>query len=157
MELSRILTVERVRVPLKARTKIEAITELVDVLADTGGLSDRGKALEAVLKRESERTTGLGYGMAIPHGKSDGCKQLAIAVGKPAEPIEFQSYDGRPVIFIVLLISPPDQTGLHIRTLGRISRVMNNDKFREAVATVMSPEELYAAIKAHEPADEGDA
>ena len=113
MELSKILTPERIRVPLESADKTGAITELVDLLAASKGLADRDLALEAVLKREAERTTGIGYGLAIPHGKSEGCKKLVIAAGKPATPVDFQSLDGRPVTFVVLLVSPPDQTGPH--------------------------------------------
>jgi len=150
MELSKLVTLDRVRVPLKAAEKHEAITELIDVLAETGGLVDRDAALEAVLRRESERTTGIGYGLAIPHGKSDGCKKLVMAAGKPAEPIDFQSLDRRPVTFIVLLISPPDQTGPHIQALAKISRLMNIEEFRDAVAKADSAEALHAAIEAYE-------
>jgi PTS system fructose-specific IIA component len=99
MELSRILTPERIRVPLEPADKIGVITQLVDVLAATGGLVNRDAALDAVLKREAERTTGIGYGLAIPHGKSDGCDRLVMAAGKPAAPVDFQSLDGRPVTF----------------------------------------------------------
>ncbi|MCH7873599.1 MAG: PTS sugar transporter subunit IIA, partial [Planctomycetes bacterium] len=93
MELSKYLSVDRIRVPLSAADKTAAITELVDVLAATDGLIDRDVVLDAVLKREAERSTGIGYGLAIPHGKSAGCNKLVMAAGQPAEPIDFQSID----------------------------------------------------------------
>jgi len=150
MQLSKLITLERVRVPIRATEKRAAITELIDLLAETGALVDRDAALEAVLKRENERTTGIGYGLAIPHGKSDGCRQLVMAAGKPAQPIDFQSLDRRPVTFIVLLVSPPDQTGPHIQALAKISRLMNMEAFRDAVDKARSAEELHAAIVAFE-------
>lgn len=150
MELSRLITLDRVRVPIKAADKHAVITELIDALAETGGLVNRDAALDAVLKREAERTTGIGYGLAIPHGKSDGCQRLVMAAGKPAEPVDFQSLDGRPVTFVVLLVSPPDQTGPHIQALARISRLMNIEEFRDAVAKAKTAEELHAAITTHE-------
>lgn len=150
MELSKLITVEHVRVPLQAADKQSVITELVDLLAEQGRLADRDTALEAVLKRESERTTGIGYGLAIPHGKSDGCKSLAMAAGKPATPIDFQSIDGRPVTFVALLVSPPDQTGPHIQALAKISRLMNIAEFREAVGEAQSAADLHAAIEKFE-------
>lgn len=153
MELATTITAERVRVPLKATDKKAAITELVDLLHETGGLNDRDAALEAVLKREAERTTGIGYGLAIPHGKSDGCNGLVMAAGKPAQPLDFESLDGRPVEFVVLLVSPPDQTGPHIQALARISRLMNIDEFREAVTKATTAEQLHAAIEEFEAAD----
>ncbi|MCH8804658.1 MAG: PTS sugar transporter subunit IIA [Planctomycetes bacterium] len=150
MELSKILTEDHVRVPLSATDKSAAITELIDLLAAQGGLIDRDGALDAVLKREAERTTGIGYGLAIPHGKSNGCKDLVIAAGKPAEPIDFQSLDGRPVTFIVLLVSPPNQTGPHIQALAKISRLMNIEEFRNAVDAATTPGALHAAIATYE-------
>ncbi len=150
MQLSKILTTERIRVPLKATDKTAAITELIDVLAANDALSSRDAALESVLRREAERTTGIGYGLAIPHGKSDGCKQLVMAAGKPAAPIDFQSLDGRPVTFVVLLVSPPDQTGPHIQALAKISRLMNIEEFRAAVDRAESADALHAAITSYE-------
>ena len=150
MELSKHLTIDRIRVPLNATDKTAAITELVDVLSDTDGPIDRDVVLEAVLKREAERSTGIGYGLAIPHGKSDGCKKLVMAAGQPAEPIDFQSVDGRPVKFIVLLVSPPDQTGPHIQALAKISRLMNIEQFRTKIEDVTTAQELHDAITAAE-------
>jgi mannitol/fructose-specific phosphotransferase system IIA component (Ntr-type) len=155
MELSKLITLDRVRVPINAGDKHAAITELVDVLSETGGLVDRDAALEAVLKREAERTTGIGYGLAIPHGKSSGCRGLVMAAGKPAQPIDFQSLDRRPVTFVVLLVSPPDQTGPHIQALAKISRLMNIEAFREAVEHASSSADLHAAITTYEAHENG--
>jgi mannitol/fructose-specific phosphotransferase system IIA component (Ntr-type) len=150
MELSKLITLDRVRVPIKATDKHGVITELVDLLAETNGLADRELALDAVIKRENERTTGIGYGLAIPHGKSAGCNKLVMAAGKPAQPVDFQSLDGRPVTFVVLLVSPPDQTGPHIQALAKISRLMNIAEFRTAVDKASTAQELHDAIVAHE-------
>lgn len=146
MELRKILTPQRVRVPLQGKDKTAVITELIDLLAANGGLVDRDAALEAVLKREAERSTGIGYGLAIPHGKSNGSDKLALAVGMPGEPVDFQSVDGRPVTFVALLVSPPDQTGPHIRALARVSGLMNNEEFRHKLESIHASEELYDAI-----------
>ncbi|MBN2446921.1 MAG: PTS sugar transporter subunit IIA [Phycisphaerae bacterium] len=153
MNLAKLITADRIRVPLESTEKIGVITELIDVLAQTNGLIDRDIALEAVLKREAERTTGIGYGLAIPHGKSDGCKSLVMAAGKPRDPVDFQSLDGRPVTFVVLLVSPPDQTGPHIQALAKISRLMNIDEFRAAVAAATTSEALFEAISSYDTTD----
>ena len=153
MQLSKILTPERIRVPVTATDKSGVITQLIDLLDSTGGLLNRDAALDAVLKREAERTTGIGYGLAIPHGKSDGCDRLVMAAGKPAQPVDFQSLDGRPVTFVVLLVSPPDQTGPHIQALAKISRLMNIEEFRTAVARATNAFQLYQAIADCEAAE----
>ncbi len=150
MELSKILTPDRIRVPLAATDKVGVISELIDLLAASGALLNRDAALDAVLKREAERTTGIGYGLAIPHGKSDGVEHLAMAAGKPAKPVDFQSLDGRPVSFIVLLVSPPDQTGPHIQALARISRLMTVDAFRQAMKTATTAQQIYDALVTQE-------
>lgn len=154
MEISKVITPDRVRVPIQAGEKTGVITELIDLLSETGGLSNRDAALEAVLKRENERTTGIGYGLAIPHGKSDGANGLVMAAGKPANSVDFQSLDGRPVTFVVLLVSPPDQTGPHIQALAKISRLMNMEDFRSAVEQAASADELHSAIAALEAREE---
>jgi fructose-specific phosphotransferase system IIA component len=150
MKLTDILPVDCVRVPLDASDKTEAITELVDLLHETGRVTDRDAVLRTVLDREATRSTGIGYGLAVPHGKSAACPKLAMAVGKPAAPVDFESKDGQPVNLIVLLASPPDQTGPHIQALARISRLMLMESFRQAVADATSGDELYRIIRKHE-------
>src|SRR5881628_3008949 len=100
MRLTEILKPENIKVPLEATTKNDAIAELVQVLAKSGQISDPKKVLDAVLEREATRTTGIGNGLAIPHGKCSGTPDLVMAIGKPAQPIDFQSIDGRPVSVI---------------------------------------------------------
>lgn len=152
MQLSQILTPDRIRVPLLGTDKNAIISELISVLDESGNLSDRAAALEAVLKRENERTTGIGYGLAIPHGKTAGAKQLVMAAGKPATPIDFRSLDGRPVTFVVMLISPPDQMSSHIQALAKISRLMNIELFRTKIRDAQTVDALYAAIRDHDSA-----
>jgi mannitol/fructose-specific phosphotransferase system IIA component (Ntr-type) len=153
MELSQILTPDRMRVPLAATDKISVITDLVDVLVTCGALRERTAALEAVLKREADRTTGIGYGLALPHGKSAACDKLVMAAGKPAQPVDFQSPDGRPVTFVVLLVWPPDQAGAHLQALAKISRLLNMEDFRSAVNRAASAAELYQALVQAEAAE----
>jgi fructose-specific phosphotransferase system IIA component len=146
MRLSDILKLQHIKVPLQAKNKREAITELVQVLADAKEVKDSQVLLNSVLEREATRTTGIGNGLAIPHGKCAGVDHLVVAIGKPETPIDFESIDGRPVNLIVLLASPPDQTGPHIQALARISRLMNVDAFRAAMRSATSPQQIYDAV-----------
>jgi fructose-specific phosphotransferase system IIA component len=152
MRLSDILKLEHIKVPLAAKNKKDAITELVQVLADAHEVKDSQLLLNSVLEREATRTTGIGNGLAIPHGKCAGVDHLVVAIGKPAEPINFDSIDNRPVNLIVLLASPPDQTGPHIQALARISRLMNVDAFRQVMRTATSAQQIYDAIISQENA-----
>jgi len=152
MRLTDILKPQDIKIPLEAKTKTDAIAELVNLLAANGEVGDPKKVLEAVLDREATRTTGIGNGLAIPHGKCPGVDTLVMAIGKCATPIDFQAIDGRPVTLIWLLGSPPDKTGQHIHALARISRLMTNDKFRQSVAGAKTSQELYDLIVQQENA-----
>jgi len=146
MRLSDILKLQDIKVPLQAKNKRDAITELVQVLSDAKEVKDSQILLNSVLEREATRTTGIGNGLAIPHGKCAGVDHLVVAIGKPESPIDFESIDGRPVNLIVLLASPPDQTGPHIQALARISRLMNVDAFRQAMRTATSAQQIFDAV-----------
>jgi nitrogen PTS system EIIA component len=146
MRLTEILKPINILAPLEAKTKNEAIGALVDLLARNGEVTDAKAVLDAVLERETTRTTGIGNGLAIPHGKCNGTKQLVMAIGKLATPIDFQAIDGRPVSLVWLLTSPPDQTGPHIHALARISRLMTIDKFRQSLNQAKTPQEIFDVI-----------
>ena len=146
MRLTEILKPQNIKVPLEAKIKTDAIGELVSLLAANGDLSDPKKVLDAVLDREATRTTGIGNGLAIPHGKCTGTDHLVMAIGRPATPIDFQAIDGRPVNLIWLLSSPPDKTGPHIHALARISRLMTIDRFRQALQAAKTAQEIYDSI-----------
>jgi len=103
MRLTEILKPQDIKIPLEAKTKTDAIAELVNLLAANGEVADPKKVLEAVLDREATRTTGIGNGLAIPHGKCPGVGNLVMAIGKAGTPIDFQAIDGRPVTLIWLL------------------------------------------------------
>lgn len=146
MRLTEIIQVQNIKIPLKADTKAAVISELVQLLADNGQVNDAKKVLDSVLERESTRTTGIGNGLAIPHGKSTGISALVMAIGKPVTPIDFQSIDGKPVSIIWMLTSPPEKTGPHIHALARVTKLMMNDKFRAQLNTISTAEEFYDAV-----------
>ena len=150
MRLTEILKPANIKVPLESTAKAAAIAELVEMLAANGEVTDAKKVLDSVLERESTRTTGIGNGLAIPHGKCAGTDHLVMAIGKPANPIDFQAIDGRPVTIIWLLNSPPDKTGPHIHALARISRLMTIEKFRQALNNAKSGQEMFDIIAEQE-------
>jgi len=150
MQLTRILQPGCLKVPLASRDKESAITELVDSLDAAGVLLDRDAVLNAVLTREKTRSTGIGSGIAIPHGKCSAVRELVMAIGIAKEPIDFQSVDGHPVKIILLLVSPADQTGPHIQALARISRVMLDDKFKQQFQNAKSVEQAHELLSKKE-------
>jgi fructose-specific phosphotransferase system IIA component len=150
MRLTEILQTDCLKVPLTGTDKESAITELVDLLDAAGVLQDRDTVLQAVLTREKTRSTGIGSGIAIPHGKCSAVKELVMAIGIAKEPLDFQSIDGHPVKIVLLLVSPSDQTGPHIQALARISRVMLDDNFKMKLESAKSVEEAEQLLKEKE-------
>ncbi len=150
MKLTEILNPAAVRVPLVSRDKRGIIGELVDLLVGLGQVDNRDELFRCVMERENTRSTGIGHGLAVPHGKSPSCNRLMMAVGKPVEPVDFDSKDGKPVNFIVLLVSPPDQTGPHIQALARVSRLMLMEDFRSELARADSANRVFEIIRQFE-------
>ena len=150
MTLVQILQPGCVKAPLAGSNKEEVITELVDLLDASGALIDRNVVLEAVLTREQTRSTGIGSGIAIPHGKCSGASELVMAIGIAPDPVDFDSIDGKGVSIIVLLASPMDRTGPHIQALARISRLMLDDEFKTKLENSTSSAEVYELISTKE-------
>ena len=150
MVLTQILHLDCVKVPLQGKDKQSVIVELVDLLNERGLLSNRDIVLKAVLAREKTRSTGIGSGVAVPHGKCNGVRELVMAFGLANEPIEFESIDGKPVKMIILLVSPANKTGPHIQALARISRLMLDEQFKQRLEEMTSAEELYELISEKE-------
>ncbi|MEO1715481.1 MAG: PTS sugar transporter subunit IIA [Planctomycetota bacterium] len=146
MKLTDLITPECVVAPTQAADKHGVIDELVDVLAEQGKVTDAAALKEAVWTREQTRTTGIGHGLAIPHGKSDSLGDMVMAIGKPAEPIDFEAIDGKPVRLVVLLASRPDQTSDHIQALAHVSRLHMQSEFREKIYAAESAAEIYALL-----------
>ena len=149
MNLLDILSPECTKAPLEASEKRGAIDELVDLLGQSGSVKDPGALKDAVWAREQTRTTGIGHGLAIPHGKSPSMTELAMAIGKPAEPMEFEAIDGQPVQLVVLLASPPDRTSDHIQALAQISRLVSMEAFRTKIYAAESGAEIYDLLAEH--------
>jgi len=155
MRLTDILQADCIKVPLAATDKQAAIYELADLLAARHALGNADELKNAVWQRESTRTTGIGHGIGIPHGKCGSCKKLAMAIGITATPIEFGAIDGQPVELIILIASPLDQTGPHIQALAQISRMLTDEALRGRIKTARSAEELYRHIEQYETQQAG--
>ena len=135
------------RVPLQSRDKNAAISELIDLLETSGLLADKAAVSEAVFAREQTRSTGIGSGIAIPHGKCNAVKELVMAIGIAHDPIDFDSIDGNPVSIVILLVSPSTQTGRHIQALATISRLMLDEEFKQAFEQTSQASEAYKLLQ----------
>ena len=146
MLLSELLTPERVRVPLRGASKQALLEELVGVLHAAGAVADAAAVLDAVQARERVLSTGVGCGVAIPHGRSDSVPALAMAAGVTEAPVEFDSLDGEPVRLLFLLVGPDESAGQHVKALSRISRLVRKEEFRARLAAAASPAEFMAVL-----------
>ncbi len=143
MNLLNHLQLNTMRVYLESTDRQGAIGELVDALASSGCISDADTIKQLVWERELQRSTGIGEGLAIPHGRCDKLTDLVMAMGRPATPIDFSSPDKRPVELVILLVSPSENTADHIQALGRISRLMVDRTFRETAYATETPQTLF--------------
>jgi nitrogen PTS system EIIA component len=150
MTLMDILSANSVIVDLKGETKEEIIEELVDALEVGEVITNRDKVLQAVLEREKIMSTGIGDGIAIPHGKSDAVARLAAALGTQKRGVDFEALDGEPAYVFFLLVSPANVSGPHIKALARISRLLKNDDFKKKLIDAVSAEDIMAVIESEE-------
>lgn len=135
---------------LEAANKEDALRRLVEALQSSVDIEIRDKALHAVLERESIMSTGVGKGLAIPHGRVSGITTNYAAFASLKSPVEYGSIDGKEVNMIFLLIGPEAQNSLHIKLLSRISRLMNNDLFRASLAECETSEEILQLFEQEE-------
>lgn len=150
MTLLDILSADSTLVDLKGETKEDIIAELVDTLAVGDGISDRDKVLQAVLEREKIMSTGIGDGIAIPHGKSDAVEKLVAALGTQRRGVDFEALDGEPAYVFFLLVSPANISGPHIKALARISRLLKNDDFKKKLIAAETAAEIIEIIETEE-------
>ncbi|MEX0906764.1 MAG: PTS sugar transporter subunit IIA [Gemmatimonadota bacterium] len=147
MLLTELLSIERIRIPLEAQTKEELLRELVGVVAGSIGRADAEDVLRAVREREAVLSTGIGHGVAIPHGKSAAVSDLRMAAGRAAAPVDFDALDGQPVSLFFLLVGPESAAGPHIKALSRISRLVRRDDVRARLIGAQSAEEFMQALQ----------
>ena len=150
MNLLDILSLESTIVDLKGESKEDIIAELVNSLPAGDSITDREQVLQAVLDREKIMSTGIGDGIAIPHGKSAAVTELVAAMGTQQQGRDFDALDGEPAYVFFLLVSPANVSGPHIKALARISRLLKNDEFKKKLIEADSAEEIIATIEAAE-------
>lgn len=152
MKLTDVLAPSQIRVPLASRTKEEVLRELVALLPSANTPDARERILESVFDREAKMSTGIGQGVAIPHGRSDLVRDVEMAFGISNVPIEFDSLDGKPVEIFFLIVTTPTKGGAHIQALARISRMLASDRVRDDLAEVRLPEDVLALFRREEEA-----
>ena len=147
MKIMDFLSSDAITVELKATDKKSAIVELVEILKTTKKVKKTDGIIEVVLEREKLGSTGIGQGVAIPHGKTDVLQEQVGALGVSRKGIEFNSLDGEPVHIIFLLVGPVEVAGQHLKALSRISRLFKDKFLRQAIRDAKTKEEIIKIIQ----------
>jgi nitrogen PTS system EIIA component len=133
MKLSDIMVTDAIVPELKAKTRDEAISELVEMMASAGAISKKSvkDVTKAILAREAQATTGIGKGVALPHAKLKGVKKPLATIGRSGEGIDFAALDSKPVYIVILLMSNPDNPDEHLQAMETIFKHVQRDMFRK--------------------------
>ena len=130
MKITDLLKKQSIRLDGKADSKEKVIREMVDLMAEGGNINDIDSYRETVFKREEEGTTGLGEGIAIPHGKTEAVGAPGLAAMVLPEGVDYDSLDGEPVYLIFLIAAPNTEDNVHLEVLSRLSMLLMDEDFR---------------------------
>jgi len=146
MRLDQIFKSEFLNENLLSNSKADVLAELVNVLINSGLKIDRAKAIDVLQQREKLGSTGIGDGVAIPHGKVSDLHELVVAFGRSRKGIPFDAIDGKPVHLFFLLLAPENSTGQHLKALAKISKMLKTPNFRKKLIDAKTTGDLYKAI-----------
>jgi nitrogen PTS system EIIA component len=146
MKITDMLKREFVLEQLKAGNKRDALAELAGVFAQGRIKVDSEAMLHVLLERERLGSTGIGDGIAIPHGKLPGLEEMVVSFGRSREGIAFEAMDGKPVHLFFLLMAPENSAGQHLKALAKISRMLKDANFRKSLLEAKMHEDLFRII-----------
>jgi PTS system nitrogen regulatory IIA component len=146
MQMDQIFKIGFLTENMLAKTKVEALEELVNTLIKSGLKLDSAKVIEVLQQREKLGSTGIGDGLAIPHGKIPSLDEIVVAFGRSKKGVDFDSLDGKPVHIFFLLLAPENSVGQHLKALARISKMLKKANFRQKLIETDSKSDLYKLI-----------
>ncbi|MCP3178080.1 MAG: PTS sugar transporter subunit IIA [Desulfuromonadales bacterium] len=146
MKIADFLNASAIADDLKAKGKNDVLAELTDTIVHTDKSLDRDEVMRVLLEREKLGSTGIGDGVAIPHGKLKNISNLLISFGRSRDGVDFDSMDGKPAHLFFLLIAPEESVGIHLKTLARISKLLKNPQVRQRLLQADSAGDIYSII-----------
>lgn len=146
MKISELLNPQAIVAELKASGKDAALAELTDALLVVAPSLRREDVLQVLQERERLGSTGIGDGVAIPHGKLKGMPELLLAFGRSRSGVDFESMDGQPAHLFFLLLAPEESVGVHLKTLARISKLLKDNEVRQQMLDATDAEHIYQLI-----------
>lgn len=150
MLITDILDKRSIELDLQATEKDEVLGELVELLAKVKPIGDKKVILKALVDRENLGSTGIGQGIAIPHGKTDKVTELMAFLGISKKGVNFEALDGEPVYIFFLLIAPKESAGPHLKALARISRLLRDSYLCQLIRRARNADEIYRIIQQEE-------
>jgi len=150
MNFTEILKRNFILEELEARNQHDVLAELVGVFAKGEVRFNPEAMLQVLLERERLGSTGIGDGIAIPHGKLQGLDEILLSFGRSSEGIAFDAMDGKPVHLFFLLMAPENSAGLHLKILAKISRMLKDPALRNNLLQAKSKEEIWRIIEEQE-------
>ncbi len=146
MQLDQILRIEFINANMTAKNKEEALAEMVNTIIQAGVKVNFREIMNVLQQRESLGSTGIGDGIAIPHGKVAELSDIVVAFGRSVEGIEYRALDGKPVHLFFLLLAPENSAGQHLKVLAKISKMLKDVSFRKKLFKAKSQSDLYKVI-----------
>lgn len=146
MKILEVLPKEAIITDMKSKVKNEVIEELVASISKITGINS-AELIEVLLERERLGSTGIGGGIGIPHGKLKNLESLIMGFGLSRKGVEFESIDGRPAHLFFVLLTPENSTGLHLKLLARISRLLKNESFKKKLMKATDSNQVYSIIE----------
>ncbi|MFC1579696.1 PTS sugar transporter subunit IIA [Thermodesulfobacteriota bacterium] len=146
MRISELLEENNIIPDLKAKDKKGALEELAQAMVSQKPYLDKGALVNVLLDRERLGSTGIGDGVAIPHGKFHGIEQPIISFGRSRKGLDFESMDGEPVYLFFLLVAPENSASVHLTALATIARILKNSSFRKVLIEARTQKEIYDTI-----------
>ncbi|MCK4502592.1 MAG: PTS sugar transporter subunit IIA [Desulfuromonadales bacterium] len=146
MKISELLDPEAIVADLQAKDKGTALAELTDSLISCDPSLDRDEVIAVLQEREKLGSTGIGDGVAIPHGKLAGMPELKLVFGRSSSGVDFESMDGQPAYLFFLLIAPEESVGVHLKTLARISKLLKDAVVRKKLLDAPDQQAIYQVI-----------
>ena len=146
MKLSEIIAEEGIIPDLRAKDKKEVLEELAETIVSHEPSLDKNALVKVLLERERLGSTGIGDGVAIPHGKFHGVKRPVISFGRSRKGLDFESMDGEPAYLFFLLVAPENSASIHLKALAKIAKILKNSSFRKVLMEAPGKKELYQTI-----------
>jgi PTS system nitrogen regulatory IIA component len=147
MKLMDFIVKDAIVVNLQGKEKKDVLEEMVEALVKSKKISGKEKVVKILLDREELGSTGIGQGVGIPHGKTNEVDNVVIAFGSSRQGIEFESLDGELVYLVFLLLAPVESTGIHLKALAKISRILKDKHFRQSLRDAKDVAEVVKIIK----------